>query len=241
MLIIPAIDLKGGKVVRLVRGEASAERVYGEDPVAQAQRWVEAGAQRLHVVDLDGALTGTPQHSEQILEIAQAVSIPVQTGGGIRSSELIEKYLSGGVRQVVLGTQAFRDEHFLTEVLEKHRERIAVAVDVKEGRIAVEGWVQKEWADPNAFVKRLLEDGVSTLIYTDTSRDGTLAGPAIGHLDTLLAQTQGRCDFIASGGVGSLEDLKILQAFESKGLTGAIVGRALYDGRLDLAQAIQAC
>ena len=238
MLIIPAIDLKNGKVVRLVRGEASQERIYGQDSVGMARRWVEAGAKRLHVVDLDGALTGSPKHTSAILEIAKAVSIPVQTGGGIRTLETIETYLSGGVDRVILGTQALLDETFVSQALEKHAERIAVAVDVKEGRVAVEGWVRKEGAEPRDFIQRLIARGVQTLIYTDTSRDGTLAGPALEPLREILKEVDQKSSFIASGGVSCVEDLVRLKELEPLGLTGVIVGRALYDGKVDLKQAL---
>ena len=241
MLIVPAIDLKGGKVVRLVRGDFSEELVYGDDPVAVAKRWAAEGAQRLHVVDLDGALTGTPRHLEWVWEIAKAVSIPVQTGGGIRTLAAIKQYLEAGVDRVILGTKACLDEAFVTKALKTHGEKIAAAVDVKGGRVTIEGWVRKEWMGPRPLIQRFLKQGVKTLLYTDTSRDGTMTGPAVDGLKEILALVKGEITFLLSGGISSLEDLIKLKALEPEGLDGVIVGRALYEGKLDLKAAVKAC
>ncbi len=241
MLTVPAIDLKGGKVVRLVGGDFSEQLTYGEDPVAMAKKWAEAGAPRLHVVDLDGALTGTPRHLEVIGKIAKAVPIPVQSGGGVRTLETISKFFQAGVAQVILGTKACLDEAFVTNAVKAHGEKIAVAVDVKEGRVAIEGWVRKEWMKPEPLIQRLLKQGVKTILYTDASRDGTLTGPGIEGLKGILAKVGKKATFFASGGVSSLEDLQKLQALEPLGLDGVIVGRALYDGKLDLKEALKLC
>ncbi|MBI3318757.1 MAG: 1-(5-phosphoribosyl)-5-[(5-phosphoribosylamino)methylideneamino]imidazole-4-carboxamide isomerase [Candidatus Omnitrophica bacterium] len=241
MLIVPAIDLKKGRVVRLVRGDFSQEIVFSEDPLAVARQWVESGAPRLHVVDLDGALTGSPRHLETIAKIAKSVPVPVQTGGGIRSVPAIAKYLEAGVAQVILGTKACLDESFVTRALKAHGAKIAVAVDVKDGRVAIEGWVRKEWMKPEALIRRLIQQGVSTIIYTDTTRDGTMGGPSVDLLKQVLGIIGGQAGFFASGGVSSLEDLKMLKGLESAGLTGVVVGRALYEGRLDLKEAVKAC
>ncbi|PIQ81961.1 MAG: 1-(5-phosphoribosyl)-5-[(5-phosphoribosylamino)methylideneamino]imidazole-4-carboxamide isomerase [Candidatus Omnitrophica bacterium CG11_big_fil_rev_8_21_14_0_20_64_10] len=241
MLIVPAIDLKGGKVVRLVGGDFSEEIVYGEDPVEVARKFEAAGAAWLHVIDLDGALTGTPRHLKQVTEIAKSVKIPVQTGGGIRSAEAIERYLKAGVRRVILGTKACLHEGFITESVQKHGDRIAAAVDVKDGRVTIEGWVRREWMGPKALVDRLLDQGVKTIIYTDASRDGKLLGPAVETLKEILDFLGDRASFIASGGIGTLNDLKQLMPLEAVGLDGVIVGRALYDGKIDLKEAIAQC
>ena len=241
MLIIPAIDLKGGKVVRLVKGDFSEQINYGDDPVAVAQRWAQAGAPRLHVVDLDGALTGTPRHREVIGKIAKAVSIPVQAGGGIRTAAAIAKFFEAGVAQVILGTKACVDEAFVTVAVKAHGEKIAAAVDVKDGRVAIEGWVRKEWMKPEPLVQRLIAQGVKTIIYTDASRDGTMSGPGIEGLRTVLEKAGGKAQIIASGGISSLEDLVKLKELEPMGLWGAITGRALYDGKLDLKEALKLC
>lgn len=240
MLIVPAIDLKSGKVVRLVRGDFSEQIVYSEDPVGVAKKWERLGAQRLHVVDLDGALTGTPQHLDLISKIAKAVSMPVQTGGGIRTAAQITKTLENGVQQVILGTKACLDEAFVTRALKAHGEKIAVAVDVKGGRVAIEGWVRKEWMKPEPLLRRLIKQGVKTLLYTDASRDGTLSGPGMENLKEILALMK-EVRFFLSGGIGSLEDLLALQELEADGLSGVIVGRALYEGKVDLKQALERC
>ena len=241
MLIIPAIDLKGGKVVRLVRGDFSEQIVYGEDPMAVARKWVEAGGQRLHVIDLDGALTGTAQHLEVVTKIAKSVSVPIQTGGGIRTLTLMKQYLAGGVAQVILGTKACLDEAFVTRALKAHGEHVAAAVDVHQGRVAIEGWVRKEWTRPEPLIQRLLNQGVKTIIFTDTTRDGTMTGPSLESHKGILSVIKGRATYYASGGISSLEDLKQLKALEPDGLNGVIVGRALYEGKLDLKKAVAEC
>lgn len=241
MIIIPAIDLKGGKVVRLVRGDFSQEIVYGDDPVQVARQWVSQGAARLHVVDLDGALTGSPRHLEAVTQIAKAVPVPVQTGGGIRNMSAISRYLDAGVAQVILGTKACLDEAFMNKVVQTHGEHIAVAVDVKDGRVAIEGWVRHEFMKPVPLIQRLLKQGVTAFIYTDTSRDGTMSGPAVEGLKEVLEIVAGKAQVFASGGISGMDDLLALKKLEPQGLSGAVVGRALYDGKLDLKAAIQRC
>ncbi len=241
MLIVPAIDLRGGKVVRLVRGDFSEELVYGDDPLAVAKKWVSAGAQRLHVVDLDGALTGTPRHLETISKIAQGVSVPIQAGGGIRTLEMISKCLQAGVAQVIIGTKACLDEPFVTKAVKTHGEKVAAAVDSVQGRVAIEGWVRKEWMKPGPLIHRLLQQGVKTILFTDASRDGTLSGPAVETLREILTQVGKKAAFFASGGISSLEDLEKLKTLEPLGLDGVIVGRALYDGKINLKEALAQC
>lgn len=241
MLIVPAIDLKGGKVVRLVRGDFSEQLVYGDDPVAVAKRWADAGVPRLHVVDLDGALTGIPRHLDWVAKIAKAVSIPVQTGGGIRTLSTIKLYLEAGVDRVILGTKACLDETFVTKALKLYGEKIAAAVDVKGGRVAIEGWVRKEWMGPKPLIQRFIKQGVKTLLYTDTSRDGTMTGPMGEGLKEILALVKGQVAFLLSGGISSLEDLSKLKALEPEGLGGVVIGRALYEGKLDLKSAVKLC
>lgn len=241
MIIIPAIDLKGGKVVRLVRGDFSQEILYGDDPVSVARIWAEKGATRLHVVDLDGALTGSPRHLDVVTKIAKAVPIPVQTGGGIRTLEAISKYLNAGIAQVIVGTKACLDEAFLAKAVQVHGEKLAVAVDVKEGRVAIEGWVRHEFMKPIPLIHRLLKQGVRSIIYTDTSRDGTMRGPGVEGLKEVLVVAGKKAAVTASGGISSLEDLLTLKKLEPEGLTGVIVGRALYDGKVDLKTALDKC
>jgi len=241
MLIIPAIDLKDGKVVRLVRGDFSEQIIFSEDPVAMAKKWADLGAQRLHVVDLDGALTGTPRHLDLVAQIVKKVAVPVQTGGGIRTLAAIGQYLERGVAHVILGTKACLDEAFTTRAIQAHGNKIAAAVDVKGGRVAIEGWIRKEWMKPEALIRRLVAQGIKTLIYTDVSRDGTMAGPSVDALKGVLELTKGKTDCFCSGGISSLEDLAKLKEMESLGLGGVVVGRALYEGKIDLKMALDLC
>jgi len=241
VLIVPAIDLRGGKVVRLVKGDFNQETIFAEDPLAVAKRWVDAGAKRLHLIDLDGARTGVPHHLEIVEKIARAIRVPVQVGGGVRTLEVIGQYLELGVAQVILGTKACSDEEFLAEALRAHKEKIAVGVDVKEGRVATEGWLKKEAAEPMDLVDRLLEQGVKTIIYTDVARDGTMIGPAMESCRRLLKKVKSRAAVFASGGVSSLDDLLRLKELEASGLSGVVVGRALYEGTIDLKEAVKRC
>jgi phosphoribosylformimino-5-aminoimidazole carboxamide ribotide isomerase len=239
MIVIPAIDMRGGKVVRLVQGDFSKQITYGDDPVAVARQWAEAGAQRLHLVDLDGALTGTPHHLPQVAEIAKSVKVPVQVGGGIRSFETIDDYLKAGVATVILGTKACMDKPFMAQAAVRYSGYVAAAVDVKEGRVAVEGWAAQGSLSADQAVEQLLEQGVGTIVYTEIARDGMMSGPAIERYRQLLEQIKNRARLIASGGIHSLDDL--LKLKELNGLWGAITGRALYDGKINLKEAIQKC
>ncbi len=241
MIVIPAIDMRGGKVVRLIQGDFSKQITYGDDPVAVARQWAEAGAQRLHLVDLDGAKTGTPHHLQQVSEIAKAVKVPVQIGGGIRSFETIDDYLKAGVASVILGTKACMDKPFMDEVAKRYSGYIAAAVDVKEGRVSVEGWAAQGGLLADQAVEQLLEQGVGTIIYTEIARDGMMNGPAIERYKQLLGLIKKRARLIASGGIHSLDDLLKLKELEPEGLWGAITGRALYDGKINLKEAIQKC
>ena len=245
MIVIPAIDMRGGKVVRLVQGDFSKQITYGDDPVSVAQHWVDLGAQRLHLVDLDGALTGTPHHLDQVSKIAKTVKVPVQVGGGIRSFETIDDYLKAGVATVILGSKACKDEAFIAEVAVRYSGYVAAAVDVtqKNGVLSTtsSGWLTEEAINPDKLVTDLIEKGIQTIIYTDITRDGMLNGPAVERYRQLLGLIQKRARLIASGGIGSLEDLVKLKELEPEGLWGAITGRALYDGKIDLKEAIQKC
>ncbi len=246
MLIIPAIDLQNGRVVRLLRGVFSTETVYHDDPLAVAKRWIGEGARYLHVVDLDGARTGLIQHQAAIHEIAAAVAKSggkIEVGGGVRSPEVIEALLQQGVDRVVLGTKAFEDEKFRRHVLKQYGERIAIAVDSHSGSIVTQGWtvanvnLSSSQDTEDTFVRALLQDGARYIIYTEVTKDGTLAGPALEGVQRMLDQAAGRAQVIASGGVGSLEHLQQLMAL-SPAPYGVIVGKALYDGRVTLADAL---
>lgn len=237
--VIPAIDLRGGKCVRLYQGDYDRETVYGEDPAEVALRWQSAGAPRLHVVDLDGARSGEQVNAEAVRSIIETVSVPVELGGGIRSMDTIEGWLSAGVDRVYLGTVAVTDPHLAALACAEFPGRIAAGADARDGRIAVRGWEEETDESLREFCNRLLSDGACALTYTNIARDGTLEGPDIDGVAELL-RILGPTDaqIILSGGVGTVEHVR--RASEVEGLGGIIVGRALYEGTVDLAEAIAA-
>ena len=238
MIIFPAIDLRKGRCVRLIRGDVRDETVYSENPVEVAKHWQSRGAQWLHLVDLDGALEGTPRNHEHIFAIVKAVKIPVQVGGGIRDFETAKRLLDKGVRRVILGTSAAQDEKFLKRALEKFGDKVVVGIDAKDGYVAVKGWVEKSKLKAVVFAKKMQDLGVQTIIYTDIKKDGMLSGPNV-KANTELVHAL-KIPVVASGGVTTLRDIERLRRLESKGLEGAIVGKALYSGALDLKAAIAA-
>jgi len=232
MRIYPAVDIKDGRAVRLVRGVASDATDYG-DPVESALMWQNDGAEYLHIVDLDGAFTGESANLNAVKEILEAVDIPVQLGGGIRTMQNIEDRLKLGVDRVILGTVACTDPELVKNATSAFPDRIAVGIDVYNGKTAVKGWVEATEIDAVALALRMKEIGVSTVIYTDISRDGMLAGPNIQGIKEMVEQSG--MDIIASGGVGSLEDIRRLSKIK---LDGVIVGKALYSGAFTLPRAM---
>lgn len=234
MILLPAIDLYEKKVVRLTRGDYAQMTVYNDDPVAQATSFQEAGAQWLHTVDLEGAKDGSTPNYSVIESICKETSLKVEIGGGIRSLDTIQKYLDAGVERVILGTKAVTDPAFLEESLNKFGSHIAVGVDIKDGKIAIKGWLETAQDSVEDFFTKLCKLGVSTVICTDVSKDGMLAGTNV-DLYCQLSQ-QFSLDLIASGGVSSQEDLARLKEL---GLYGAILGKALYTGALDLKAALK--
>lgn len=236
MIIIPAIDLKGGKVVRLFQGREDQETVYSRNPVTIARHWKREGAQMIHVVDLDGAFTGTPKNLSLVKDIVKAVNLPVEFGGGVRSLATVRSLLEMGVRRVVLGTKAVDDKEFLTEAIGEFADSIIVSIDAKNGKVLTQGWVSaSKDLDAADFACSLKELGLGQIIYTDTSKDGTLRGPNIAELRKILIAS--RMGVIASGGVSCLEDIQELRRLETKGLTGVIIGKALYEGKFTIKQA----
>ena len=236
MRIYPAIDLKGGRVVRLEQGRADRETVYYKDPAKPAAQWRQAGADWMHVVDLDGAFSGSPQN-EAAIEAIVASGLKVQLGGGLRTATDVARAFGIGVARVVLGTRAAEDPSFVHDMVQRYGERIAVGIDAKDGWVAVRGWVEAgEW-QADDLAREMDRCGVSTLIYTDISRDGMLSGPNFAAQEGLL-QTVG-CRVIASGGVSSLEDIDRFASLAKQyaHLDGVIIGKALYDGRIDLKSA----
>jgi phosphoribosylformimino-5-aminoimidazole carboxamide ribotide isomerase len=236
MIIFPAIDLKEGKCVRLERGVMATATVYSEDPGATARRWQNQGAEWLHVVDLDGAIAKEPRNREAIGRIVEAVTIPVQVGGGVRTLEIVAAYLGMGVRRVVLGTAAFRDPDLVARACNRFPGRVVLGIDSRQGLVAVEGWNQTTGVDPLALARKFESLGVAAIVYTDIQRDGMQTGPNVEA--TLQLARAVRLPVIASGGVGRLEDIAALRGLEPEGVVGVIVGRALYTGSIRLAEAI---
>lgn len=237
MLIIPAIDLKDGAVVRFVQGKFN-KKVYSEDPARIARFWEESGARFLHLVDLDGAFTGTPKNLKSVKDILKNVSIPVEFGGGVRSIGAIEKILKSGVARVVLGTRAVEDKDFLRKAFLRFKDRIIVGVDARDGKVMVKGW-RRGCKDTNAleFCLYLKSLGFKELIYTDTLKDGTLSGPNIKEIKKILKRV--KIKVIASGGISRTEDLNKLKRLEREGLSGVIIGKALYEGIFSLQEALK--
>lgn len=235
-LIFPAIDLKGGKVVRLQQGRAEAVTVYSDDPAAMAKRWEDDGARYLHVVDLDGAFEGEPRNWDGVRAILRAVQIPIQLGGGLRRRAQVEEALQMGVTRVVLGTKACDSPDFVSALVQDFGARIVVGVDARDGFVAVKGWTEKTQLPAVEFARQINRLGVRNIIFTDVSTDGMLVGPNYAAISSLCAAVT--CNVIASGGVSSLEDVQSLQhlAETSSNLVGVIIGKALYDGRIDLKQ-----
>ncbi|MDA8337349.1 MAG: 1-(5-phosphoribosyl)-5-[(5-phosphoribosylamino)methylideneamino]imidazole-4-carboxamide isomerase [Peptococcaceae bacterium] len=236
MLIIPAVDIRGGRCVRLVEGRLDRETVYGEDPPAMAVNWQEQGAKRLHVVDLDGAFKGSPVNLETIARIARAVGIPVQAGGGIRTLDMVDRLFELGVDRVVLGTAAVRHPELLAGCCRRYGERIIAGLDAAGGQVAIEGWVTGSGRPVLELAREMKELGVVRVLYTDVRRDGTLRGPNVRDTGE-LARASG-LKVIASGGVSSLADLAALQELEGDGVEAVIVGKALYAGNFTLREAL---
>jgi phosphoribosylformimino-5-aminoimidazole carboxamide ribotide isomerase len=236
MLVIPAIDLKAGRCVRLYQGDLNQATIYSKDPVATALRWQSEGAERLHVVDLDGAVSGAGVNTTVIKQICQPLTIPVQVGGGIRGLDAIEGLLSCGVARVILGTVAYRRPEVVATACERFSGHITVGIDARVGKVAVQGWTEATELDAITLAERCAGVGVSEIIYTDITRDGTEQGV---NLEATLALARAvSLPIIASGGVASIRDIERLVPLEAEGIVGVIVGRALYTGAVKLAEAL---
>lgn len=237
MLIIPAIDIKDGRCVRLYQGEMDKDTIYYESPLGAAKHWKEQGAEMLHVVDLNGAVEGRPVHKQEVTAICLGFGVPVELGGGLRSLEAIEEALALGVERVVLGTAAYEDPDFLRAVCQKFPGKIVVGIDARDGQVAIKGWKEDTSMDAVELAKRCEENGTSRIIYTDISRDGTSLG--VNAEETLRLARAVTIPIIASGGVASLDDIRRLKELEKDGVEGVIVGRALYAGAFTLREAIE--
>jgi phosphoribosylformimino-5-aminoimidazole carboxamide ribotide isomerase len=240
LLVIPAIDLKDGACVRLRQGLMEESTVFSDDPVAMAARWVEAGARRLHLVDLNGAFAGEPVNGEVVTRIAAAYpQLPVQIGGGIRNLDTIEHYVRAGVSYVILGTRAVKEPAFVAEACAAFPGRIIVGIDARDGYIATDGWAEVTGVRAADLARQLENDGVSAIVYTDIARDGMMQGVNVEA--TVAMARASTIPVIASGGITNLEDIRRLAAVAAEGICGAITGRAIYEGSLDLAEAQTLC
>ncbi len=229
MIIFPAIDLKDGKCVRLQQGDYDKQEIFSEDPVETALKWQEQGGQYLHLIDLGGALTGKPENKDTIEKIVRALDIPVQVGGGIRDMDYADNMIAIGVERIIIGTSAIADAAFTKEVLNKYNKHVAVSIDAKKGFAAIKGWTELSGMRAADLANQLKDYGLKTIVYTDIAKDGMMQGPNFDELEAMQRETA--LDIIASGGVSSASDIAKL---ETMGLYGAIIGKALYTGAIDL-------
>jgi phosphoribosylformimino-5-aminoimidazole carboxamide ribotide isomerase len=238
VILYPAIDIRGGQAVRLTQGDYERETAYDADPVDAAVRWAGEGAEFLHIVDLDGAKAGSPQNLDAIRRIAAAIECPIQVGGGLRDPQSVASVLEAGAERVVIGTAALRDPEFLAVALEEHEERVVVSVDARNGKVSLAGWTEVSDVDVADAVAQLSERGATRFLCTAIEVDGTMEGPAIGELNRIAAATEAQV--IASGGVGDLSHLEDLARQAAPNVEGAIVGRALYEQKFNVTEAIAA-
>lgn len=236
MLLIPAIDLKDGKCVRLRQGRMEDETIFSDNPLEVAQRWVSAGAARLHLVDLDGAFAGHPVNFEAIRDIADAFpDLPIQVGGGIRDEDTVQAYLDAGVQYVIIGTKAVSAPHFINDLCLEFPSHVIVGLDSKEGKVAIDGWSKLSHHDVGDIAKRFERDGVEAIVYTDVGRDGMMSGVNVESTAELARSIS--IPVIASGGVSTMDDIRKLCTVADDGIMGVIIGRALYEGTVDLKEA----
>ena len=234
MIVFPAIDLKNGKCVRLMQGQKDAETIYFDNPVDVALNWQSKGAEYLHLVDLDGAFDGQPKNLELIKRIVEALDIPIELGGGIRTLEIAKEYIEIGVSRIIIGTQAVKDFSFIEKLLDLYDDKVCVSIDAKNGIVCTEGWVENSNIEALELASKLERYGLSTLVYTDISKDGMMTGPNFDMLGVL--NNNMNMDIIASGGISSVADMKRLQAMN---LYGAITGKALYEGTIELEKLLE--
>jgi len=238
VILYPAIDISDGKAVRLVQGDFNEKTVYEDSPLEAARAWVDAGARFLHVVDLDGARTGSPKSLHHLDQITHELHVPVQYGGGLRSLPAVRDALRASAERVILGTAAYTDIDFLDDVMGAFRERVIVSVDTRGGNVSTSGWQETTQMPAEAVIERLQNRGVRSFVYTNVDRDGMLEGPDLDEVRRIAAVVRGR--FIYSGGIGRIDDLVALAALRQVNLGGVIVGKALYEGRFTIAEAQQA-
>jgi phosphoribosylformimino-5-aminoimidazole carboxamide ribotide isomerase len=238
LILLPAIDIRGGRAVRLIQGDYEQETAYDDDPVVAARRWVDGGARWLHIVDLDGARAGEPVNLEHVRRIVASVNVPVQLGGGLRDSKKVEEAISSGAERVVLGTAAVRDPEMAEAIAAAHGDRVVASVDARSGRVAAEGWTESSELGTTEVIAELVRRGLRRFVYTPVDVDGLMEGPDLESLREVARATEG--DVIYSGGIGSLDDLRAVAALELDNVEGVIVGRALYEQRFTVAEAREA-
>lgn len=237
MIIIPAVDIKNGKCVRLLQGQKDSETVFSDDPAAMAKRWEEEGAEIIHVVDLDGAFEKSPQNINSIKKTIESVNVPIQVGGGIRNERTIKMFLDLGVKRVIIGTEAIRNPKLVKEACKKFSNRIIVGIDARNGKVAIEGWTKTTQIKAVDLAKQFEDCGVAAINFTDIHRDGMQSGPNIEETRRLAEAIS--IPVVASGGVSTIDDIKKLMPLKAVGVTGVITGRALYAGTLSLKEAIR--
>lgn len=239
MVVIPAIDIKEGRCVRLKQGRMTDETVFSEVPEEMAVKWFEQGAERLHIIDLDGAVQGRPVNNLTIKRIVNAIPIPIQLGGGVRDMDVLEAYYNIGIHYMILGTMAYKDPEFVMQACDRFPGRIILGIDAKKDRVAVEGWTEEIDSSPVELAKKFEATGVTSIIYTDIHRDGMRTGPNVDATRALARAVE--IPVIASGGISGISDVLEILTLSEDGVVGMITGRALYDGSLDLAEAIGVC
>jgi phosphoribosylformimino-5-aminoimidazole carboxamide ribotide isomerase len=237
MLIIPAVDIKNGKCVRLLQGRMDDETVYSDDPAAMAQKWAQFGARMIHVIDLDGAFAKSPQNMTSIRRILQAVNVPIQLGGGIRNEKTVHQYLNMGVKRVIIGTEAIKKPAFVKKICKAHPQQVVVGIDARDGKVAIDGWTQTTRVDAIDLAREFEDCGVAAINFTDIQRDGMQRGPNIEATRNLAEAVS--IPVVASGGVSSIKDVEALLPLQDCGVIGVIIGKALYSGALDLKAALE--
>ena len=236
MLIIPAVDIKDGKCVRLLQGRMDNETVYSDDPDTMALKWARLGARLIHVIDLDGAFAKSPQNTESIRKILEAVDVPIQLGGGIRNEDTVHMYLEMGVKRVIIGTGAIKKPEFVKKVCKTYPGQIVVGIDARNGKVAIDGWTETTRIEALELAQEFEDCGVAAINFTDIHRDGMQTGPNLDATRRLAEAVS--IPVVASGGVSSIKDVKNLLPLERAGVTGVIIGKALYSGKLDLKEAL---
>ncbi len=237
MIIIPAVDIKDGKCVRLLQGRMDDDTVYSDDPEAMAAKWERLGAERIHVIDLDGAFLKNPQNVESIRKIAGSVQVPIQLGGGIRNEKTVDMYLEMGIKYVIIGTEAIKNPTFVRNICQAYPGQVIVGIDAREGKVAIDGWTQTTQVEAVDLARKFEDCGVAAINFTDIARDGMQTGPNLAATKQLAEAIS--IPVVASGGVSSIQDIKDLLPLETSGVIGVIVGKALYSGVLELKSALE--